>query len=297
MKPGVLIADRYRLERMVGEGGMSAVWEATDTQEGGGGRLALKLAMPSGVGWEEFEARFRREAAIAHYLGKAPRGFVRVRDWGRHGAQALFLVMDLVEDADELDLVNGPLPARLERLALAAERVGDAHVLGVVHRDLKPANVLVRRRDGEVFLADFGLAKVVDAPPDSELAHLGSLTGSGMTMGTLVYMAPEQMVDAKRAGPPADVFSLGVMLYAVLTGELPFKGRTNDVVSSQQMLRAGRIPPPSPARTLPGVPPELDALCVRCLAGDPDERPTGLEVARALAAAVTARTDARTRRL
>ncbi|MCO5172147.1 MAG: serine/threonine protein kinase [Planctomycetes bacterium] len=296
MKPGVLIAGRYRLERMIAGGGMSTVWEVNDEQEGGGGRLALKLARPGGLGWEEFEARFRREAAIGHFLGRV-RGFVRVRDWGEHGSKALFLVMDLVEDASELDLMNGPLATRLERLALAAERVGDAHVLGVVHRDLKPANILVRRRDGEVFLADFGLAKVVDAAPDSELADLDTLTASGMTMGTLVYMAPEQAVDAKRVGPAADVFSLGVMLYAVLTGALPFKGKTGDLVSTQQMLRAGRIAPPSPALALPGVPPELDALCVRCLAGAPEARPSGLEVARALAASVTARTDARTRRL
>ncbi|MCW8138667.1 MAG: serine/threonine protein kinase, partial [Planctomycetota bacterium] len=278
MKPGVLIADRYRLERMVGEGGMSAVWETTDTQEGGGGRLALKLAMPSGVGWEEFEARFRREAAIAHYLGKAPRGFVRVRDWGRHGAQALFLVMDLVEDAEELDLVNGPLPARLERLALAAERVGDAHVLGVVHRDLKPANVLVRRRDGEVFLADFGLAKVVDAPPDSELAHLGSLTGSGMTMGTLVYMAPEQ-IDGCEVEGRSDVYSLAAVLYEALAGARYFE-RPGVRRSERALMDAICEAPPVPLRErVPWVPVEVEALLERALAKDIEARPSARELA------------------
>jgi serine/threonine-protein kinase len=205
--------------------------------------------------------------------------------------------MDLIEDAVELDVVNPKLHVRLERLALVAERVSDVHTLGVVHRDLKPANVLVRGRDGEVFLTDFGLAKVTCAPPDAGLDEHEALTQTGVSMGTLVYMAPEQMADAKRAGAPADVFSLGVMLYATLTGELPFKGKTGQVVAVKEALRTGERPPPNPAEVLAHVPPGLDALCVRCLAGAPQERPTALEVAHALARAVTAIADAPTRRL
>lgn len=296
MKPGVMIAGRYRLEGKLGDGGMSSVWAAADAQ-GHGERVAVKLAMPSGVSWDEFEARFQREAAIGRYLGKA-HGFVRARACGKHGSRALFLVMDLIEDADELDLLNGPLLGRVDRLRRTAERVRDAHALGVVHRDLKPSNVLVRRGDGELFLADFGLAKVVDAPADQGLT-LDSLTLSGMTMGTLVYMAPEQMIDAKRAGPPADVFSLGVMLYVALTGDLPFKGKTGEVVSTQQGLRAGTVLPPSPRQALLNVPEELDALCVRCMSGDPARRPTSEEVVGlfAEAAALAVKRDAPTRRL
>ena len=298
MKPGVIVDGRYRLERKLGDGGVSSVWEASDTRRTGAPCVAIKLARPAGVGWEEFEARFRREAAIGAYLGRAPRGFVRVHGWGEHGAGGLFLVMDLIADARELDLAEGGLPARLERLALTAERVSDAHALGVIHRDLKPANVLVRGGDGEVFLADFGLAKVVGSPASAGLDEdLEGLTRTGMSMGTLAYMAPEQMLDAKRAGTPADVFSLGVMLYVALTGSPPFKGKTGEIVASQQALVAGRAAPPSPRQALPGVPADLDALCVRCLAGDPAARPGALDVAHALAAAVTARGDARTRRL
>jgi eukaryotic-like serine/threonine-protein kinase len=296
MKPGVMIAGRYRLESKLGDGGMSSVWAAKDTQAGDE-RVAVKLAMPSGVSWDEFEARFQREAAIGRYLGKA-HGFVRVRECGKHGSRALFLIMDLIEDADELDLLNGPLLGRVDRLMRTAERIRDAHALGVVHRDLKPSNVLVRRSDAELFLADFGLAKVVSAPADDELS-LDTLTLSGMTMGTLVYMAPEQMVDAKRAGPPADVFALGVMLYVALTGELPFKGKTGEVVSTQQGLRAGTVLPPSPRKSLPNVPEELDALCVRCMSGDPAQRPTSHEVVNAFAEAkvLAVKRDAPTRRL
>lgn len=296
MNPGDHVADRYRLERKLADGGMSSVWDATDTGAGGA-RVALKLATPRGVNRDEFAARFRREAAITRYLGQAPRGFVRVHDWGEHGERALFMVMDLIEDAVELDPVNPKLHVRLERLALVAERVSDVHTLGVVHRDLKPANVLVRRRDGEVFLTDFGLAKVTCAPPDAGLGDLEALTQTGMSMGTLVFMAPEQMADAKRAGAPADVFSLGVMLYATLTGEVPFKGKTGHIVAAKEALRTGERPPPNPVEVLAHVPPGLDALCMRCMAGLPDERPTALEVAHALARAVTTIADARTRRL
>ncbi len=293
MKPGALVAGRYRIDRELGAGGMSSVWVATDTRFDVA--VALKVAYPKGLAIVEFEARFRREAMIGRLLGQQARGFVRVLDWGHlEGGDGLFLVMDLIEEASDLDLVGGTRQERLERLVAAGRLIRDAHALGIAHRDLKPANFLLRegRADQGVFLTDFGLAKVVgkDGEDDDDPvpAPLANMTRSGIVMGTPWYMPPEQF-DAKRADTRADVYSFGVMLYEALTGDLPFKPKLAELIDLHARLRdrALRVRPSDRASD---VPPELDALCGRCLEHDPADRPAMTEVVAALERAVGVQT-------
>src|SRR5258706_13900994 len=189
MKAGTIVAERYRIERKLGQGGMSAVYVATDTKFDL--RCAGKIAWAQGLSPEDFRARFKREAMIGRILGQAGRNFVRVIDWGEWQAEALYLVMDLVEDATDLDLSTGTRVERLERLVRAMRLVRDAHAHGIIHRDLKPANFLLQPKDGAVFLTDFGLAKLLgrDDDPATHNPALGHLTGFGLAMGTPWYMA------------------------------------------------------------------------------------------------------------
>lgn len=269
MHEGKLIADRYLIDRKLGQGGMSYVYVAHDTKFEV--EIALKLAEPRGQGFDEFKARFKREAMIGRILGQHAKGFVRVLDWGEVGGESLYLVMDLIKDATELDLDSGSREDRIDRFAAAAKLVKEAHALGIIHRDLKPANFL-HRNDGKVFLTDFGLAKIVDSQDDAAEGHaMAELTQSGMAMGTPYFMAPEQF-DAKLADERADVYSLGVMLYQALTRELPYRGSLGDMLSQQERVRCSLAPAPSPRRVDPSVPAGLDSLCREALALDPAHR-------------------------
>lgn len=277
LPPGTVVGGRWRLERQIGRGGMSEVHAATDLQ--GGPPVAVKTAWPRGVmSPDEFVARFRREVEIGRRLGKDPAAFARVSDWGPLPDGGLFLIMDLVEAAGELDLYTGTRPERLARLVHAADLVARAHALGVVHRDVKPTNFLVGA-GGDTRLADFGCAKLVDK--DASDSPLAGLTATGTALGSLAFMAPEQL-DAKKAGAPADVFSLGVMLWMALVGRTPFPGRRSEHLTRLRCLEQGLARPPSPARVDATIPPELDLLCVRCLDGDPARRPTAAQLAEAL---------------
>lgn len=277
LPPGTVVATRWRLERPIGKGGMSEVHAAVDLQ--GGPSVALKTAWPRGLmSPDEFVARFRREVEIGRRLGKDPAAFVRVSDWGPLPDGGLFLVMDLVDGARDLDLLTGTRPERLRRLAHAAWLVARAHALGVVHRDVKPTNFLVGP-DGATRLGDFGIAKLVGREQTD--APLAGVTATGTQLGSLAFMAPEQL-DAKRAGPAADVYSLGVMLFLALAGRAPFLGRRSEHLTRLRCLEQGLARPPSPARLDPTIPTELDALCVRCLEGDPARRPTAAQLADAL---------------
>ncbi len=280
MRQGEIVGGRYRVERRLAQGGMSAVFVATDTKFDR--PVALKVAVAEAADFDDFKARFRREALIGHMLGQFSTGFVRALDWGEAGERTLYMVMDLVPGARELDLISGPREVRLERLARAATLVDEVHALGIVHRDIKPANFLVSA-DGTIHLADFGLAKVLAAFDDEDEERalrasqrapedgLGHLTQTGLALGTPYYMAPEQ-ASARNVDRRADVYPLGVMLYLGLTSELPFQGNLPELLAAQQRVLAGIDPQPSPRELDASVPDELDALCRRAMQLDPARR-------------------------
>jgi hypothetical protein len=206
---------------------------------------------------------------------------VRVFDWGEvEPTGRLFMAMDLVKDAAELDLRTGTLIERIGRLVDAAKIVAAAHAVGVIHRDLKPANFLVAT-DGSIHLTDFGISKNL-ADPEDEAAKdpaLGmGLTVTGMAMGTPYYMSPEQFEDAKSVDARGDVYALGVMLFLALAGRLPYTGdNASQVLSTQMKVRYEGRKAPRVIDHLPGVPPALDAVCSKAMALDPAQRYPSVE--------------------
>ena len=205
---------QLELEALVGQGGMGCVYRARHLQLGR--TVALKILAPGAEDDGRFEERFLREARALAKLDHP--GIVRVYDFGRAGLR-WYLLMEFVEGANLRGLLDG---GRLSpELALSivpqlCDALEYAHSVGVVHRDIKPENVLIDA-SGRVKLADFGLAKMLDAP-------LAERTATDVVMGTLNYMAPEQMSRPRDVDHRADIYSLGVVFYEMLTGELP-RGR------------------------------------------------------------------------
>jgi len=265
---GELLGNRYRVERQIGRGGMSQVFEAIDTKFGA--LVAVKVGRPPDGDYEDFLARFKREAKIGRRLGTESSRFVRALDWGQHGTDLCWLAMDLVAEATDLDLKTGPVEARIDRLVKGAALVAVVHELRIVHRDLKPSNFLTAQ-DGRIHLADFGLAKLLDEEDEHLSRNENMITQTGLAMGTPYYMAPEQ-IDATNVDHRADIYALGVMLYTALTGELPYTGSIGALIGAQQEVLAGLRPPPRARDLEPGVDPNLDAVCARAMALDINER-------------------------
>jgi serine/threonine protein kinase len=265
---GELLGDRYRVERQIGRGGMSQVFEAIDTKFGA--LVAVKVGRPPDGDYEDFLARFKREAKIGRRLGTESSRFVRALDWGQHGTDLCWLAMDLVADATDLDLKNGSVAERLDRLVKGAALVAVVHELRIVHRDLKPSNFLTAQ-DGRIHLADFGLAKLLDEEDEHLSRNENMITQTGLAMGTPYYMAPEQ-IEATNVDHRADIYALGVMLYTALTGELPYTGSIGALIGAQQEVLAGLRPPPRPRDLQPGVDPKLDEVCARAMSLNLDQR-------------------------
>ena len=260
--------DRYELRGLLGRGGMGEVWRAWDPALGR--EVALKLLLRGHVR-ADLSERFRREAeALARV--QHPH-VIRVHDAGVHAGRA-YLVLELIQGASlEDSLQRGPLDPRaaVALVAKLADALQAVHEAGLLHRDVKPDNVLLRP-DGEPLLTDFGLA-----------LHAGDarLTQSGAFVGTPGYLPPEQAAGTRDgAGVPSDVYALGAVLYACLTGQPPH-GALDAV---QLLLAAERLPPP-PSTRVATLPPALDAICLRCLQPDPGARFASMaELSRALRA-------------
>lgn len=262
-----LIAERFRVIRELGRGGMGAVFLVHD--EYLNEEKALKIATAGGMAHDEFARRFEREARIGGLLGQET-GFVRTYAWGELEDSSLYAAMDVVEGATDLDLLEGTRDERLRRLLRVGELIARAHAKGVIHRDLKPANVFVDVR-GELWLGDFGLSKHTDES-DTEL-DLMTLTHTGAAMGTPYFMPPEQFEDAKSVDRLADIYALGVMLFFALTGEYPYKGSSPArLLASQLKVRMGSLPEPRVRDRKPNTPLALDTLCARAMAMDPRSR-------------------------
>ncbi len=264
-----LLGGRYRLVRELGRGGMACVYLARD--ETLQRDVAVKL-LPPAVLDEGAAKRLEREARLAAAIHH-PNAVV-VYDFGADGGRP-YLVSEYVEGTTLAGLADRGLGRFAESAALLLEPVasalGAAHARGVVHRDVKPANVLVST-DGQVKLADFGIAIAK--------AATSRLTGEGLLTGSLPYLAPER-IDGREAEPPADVFSLGVSLYELASGTLPFGGDSPAAMAAAVL--AGRCRPLAIA--CPTAPPSIAALCHRCLSSDLAVRPRdGAELAALLAA-------------
>ncbi|NUP28383.1 MAG: serine/threonine protein kinase [Nocardia sp.] len=268
---GAMIADRYRLQRLIATGGMGQVWEALDTRLDR--RVAVKVLKSEFSADPTFRHRFRTEAKTTAILNHS--GIAGIYDYGEtydpQGGETAYLVMELVQGEPLNTVLN-----RLGRLSVAQgldmlEQTGRAlqvaHLAGVVHRDVKPGNILVTPT-GQVKITDFGIAKAVDASP---------VTKTGMVMGTAQYIAPEQAV-GEDATAASDVYSLGVVGYEALAGQRPFTG---DGALTVAMKHVRDVPPPMPT----DLPPNVRELIEITLAKDPSQRyADGGEFADAVAA-------------
>ncbi|MBX3468567.1 MAG: protein kinase [Planctomycetes bacterium] len=269
--PAAALADdltpRYELGPVLGRGGFGAVHRARERASGR--EVALKLLQVDRAA-AGATARFLREAAVAAALDHP--GLVKVHGVGSFGGRPS-IVYELVEGARPLDEVARTLDQRrrVELVRDAARAVGHAHARGALHRDLKPDNLLVDG-DGRVRVTDFGLALVEGQE---------RLTRTGALVGTPLFMAPEQFQGGRTVGAQADVWSLGVVLYQALTGQLPFGGESLLALAAE--VDAAR---PRPPRSIdPAVDPAVEAVCLAALERDPARRPADGE---ALAAALDA---------
>ena len=264
------IAARYRIDRMLGSGGMARVYAAHD--ELLGRPVAVRVLRDRFASDAAFAERFRREARSAASLHHP--NIVQVFDCAPEDAGPAYIVMELIDGPSLRDLLDttGPLPeARAASLVMQAARgLGHAHAHGVVHRDVKPENMLLDAH-GTLRVADFGIARLIDSGD--------TLTEVGSVVGTARYLSPEQ-ARGERVTPASDVYALGVVLYELLTGRTPFAG---DNAIEVALLQVQSEPVP-PGELRPGLTPRLEAIVLRALCKEPGERfATATELADALA--------------
>jgi serine/threonine-protein kinase len=263
--PGLRLAGRYRIERSVAAGGMATIWSATD--EVLARTVAIKTLRPELADDPAFLERFQHEAVSAARLNHP--NIISVFDTG-DDAGVSFIVMEYF-DGKPLDRVledRGPLDpaAAVEIMSQVLEALGFAHSMGVIHRDVKPGNMLVGS-DGRVKVTDFGIATAVFATQD--------LTTTGAVLGTVRYLSPEQVQEADVDGR-SDLYAAGLVLYELLTGRPAFSGE-NDVVTALMRLRG---PPPAPRAIRPGISRGLEAVVMRSIAIDPNDRYQGADAMR-----------------
>ncbi len=275
VEQGELIADKYRIERLLARGGMSAVYVARHLALDAD--VALKLMDPSMIHGDGMRDRFATEARAAAKLTSPY--LARVHDYGVH-EDVPFLVMELLQ-GEHLG-VRLSRDKRLSKEAVIglnkqiARGLRVVHEAGIVHRDIKPQNLFLARYDDEeiVKILDFGIAK------SNEQA---GRTRTGSIMGSLHYLSPEQARDAKRVDHRTDLWALGVVLYRALTGQMPFMGK--DVIDLLQKICLAETP--SASAIAPDLGPSIDVFFVRAFERDPNKRfQSAREMADELAAAL-----------
>jgi len=254
---GEVIADRYELEELVGSGGMSSVYRARDTLLER--NVALKILHDTYGGDDESVERFRREARAVAQLSHP--NIVTVIDRGEDAGRQ-FIVFEYVAGENLKDVIRreGPLPVRraLELTLQVAEGLSFAHHQGLVHRDVKPQNVLMNG-DGSAKVTDFGIARSLD------VEH--GMTQTGTVLGTSNYIAPEQ-ASGEPVDAHTDVYSLGVVLFEMLTGDVPYEGENFVAVAMQHLHE----PVPDVRARRPDVPPRVAAAVERAMAKEPRDR-------------------------
>ncbi|CAN5419214.1 hypothetical protein BH10PLA2_BH10PLA2_12220 [soil metagenome] len=252
----------HRIKRVIGQGGMGVVFEAFDARLHR--TVALKVILDTRHDNTRYQSRFRAEATSLARLQHP--NIVQIHEIGNQRERS-YLTMEFVDGGTLADLLAGrpqALRPAAQLVQTIARAVQYAHEQGVVHRDLKPANVLLAKGKGqESFIpkvADFGLARCIDEP---------GMTQTGEVLGTPSYMAPEHALSqGKEAGPAVDVYALGAILYETLTGRPPFRGET-----ALETLDQVRSLEPVPLHRLrPGMPRELETICLKCLQKEPARR-------------------------
>jgi serine/threonine-protein kinase len=252
-----VFSGRYELDHLIARGGMAEVYRARD-------RLldrpvALKVLFPELSVDRSFVERFRREAQAAANLSHP--NIVPVFDWGED-AGTYFIVMEFVDGRPLSSILKTAGPLSAERAAdigsHVAAALGFAHKHGVIHRDVKPGNVLITD-EGQVKVTDFGIARAINTEE--------SLTQTGAVMGTATYFSPEQ-AEGMGVDASSDIYSLGVVLFEMVTGRPPFLGDTPVAVASKHV----RDHPPAPRELNPSIPPEFEAIILKSMAKNPDFR-------------------------
>ncbi len=248
---------RYRVERLLGEGGMGAVYLAYD--EDLGRQVALKLVRSEYLVQPEALARFRQELLLASRISH--RNVLRLHDLSQAG-DTKFISMAYVDGEDLHQLLAREARLPLDRILNIARQLCSAleaaHAEGVVHRDLKPQNILLAK-DDHVYVSDFGLAKPLD--------QVSNVTQAGQMLGTPRYMAPEQ-VEAREVDARTDIYALGLLFYEMLTGDIPYSAES----TMQFMYKRARETPPAPKTVVADIPAWLNGIVMKCLQCDPANR-------------------------
>ncbi len=258
---GESLAGKYRIERVLGVGGMGAVVAARHLQLDT--KVAIKFLLPAMLDDAAAVSRFAREARAAVKI--TSEHVARVFDVGTLPNGAPYMVMEFLEGEDLAAWLQqrGPLPVEqaVEFVLQACVAVADAHGLGIVHRDLKPANLFcVLRSDGQFLIKvlDFGISKLTDLGTS---AVRMSMTSTSAIMGSPLYMSPEQMQSPKGVDASTDIWALGVVLFELLAGRVPFTGDTFGEIA----VKVATLPPPPLRSFRPDVPPGLEAAIRKCL--------------------------------
>jgi predicted Ser/Thr protein kinase len=250
------LSDRYSLTERLAIGGMGSVYLAQDERLGR--RVAIKLLKDELAGDPRFVERFRREARAVASLSHP--NMVAVYDYGEDENHH-YIVMEYAEGRDLAQVLREEGPFSPDRAVHIGSQIcaalGHAHAAGVIHRDVKPANIILSEHD-RARVTDFGIAR---AAGDS------TLTATGSFLGTAHYLSPEQ-ASSNPIGPASDIYSLGIVLYEMLTGAVPFTGDTPIAVAMRHV--SDPVPPPSELN--PDVPPELDEVIATATAKDPEDR-------------------------
>jgi eukaryotic-like serine/threonine-protein kinase len=258
LKPGSDFGPRYRIEALLGQGGMGRVYKAADKELNR--TVAIKVVRQGVVGEEDALNRFKQELILASRISH--KNILRIHDMGEVAGMK-FITMAYVEGQDLHQLLRDNPKIPLERVLKFAQQLAGAlaaaHAEDVVHRDLKPQNILVDASD-QLYIADFGLAK-------SYAAGAVGMTQTGAFLGTPRYMSPEQ-VEGKPTDGRSDLYAFGLILYEMVAGDVPFTGESTLKVMYQRLQER----PKSPKSTNPSVPTWLDHVIMRCLEKDPEDR-------------------------
>ena len=265
---GQVLAGKYRVEHFIAVGGMGAVVAAHHLQLDT--RVAIKFLLPSMLANDEAVARFSQEARAAVKITNEH--VARVFDVGTLESGAPYMVMEFLHGSDLGTWLQqyGPLEVDLAVgfVLQACEAISEAHTLGIVHRDLKPSNLFcIERSDGRqiIKVLDFGISKITTV---AAVQPNITLTLASGTMGSPLYMSPEQMEASHTVDPRADIWALGIILYELLTGRMPFSGDTLPEIS----VKIASRPPPPLRDTHISVPEGLQAVIFRCLEKDREKR-------------------------